>query len=95
MVKTTKNDVNACEDFFEIVISGFITASALATFELKSMHDTPSNVVVPRAEDVWAQPESERRDCLNKLCRRVCDKFVNFSYNNVNRESNEDGVYDY
>ena len=82
MVKTPKNDVNACEDFLDIVTSGLIVASALATLKLKSTDDTPGEEVLPKAEDLWAQPDNERRNWLNQLCRRVYDRFVSFNYNN-------------
>ena len=81
MVKSPKNDVNACEDFIHIVTSGLIVASALTTLKLKSVDDTPGEDVLPKAEDLWAQSDGERRDCLNQLCRLVYDRFISFSYN--------------
>ena len=81
MVKSPKNEVNACEDFIDIVTSGLIVASTLTTLKLKGTDDTPGEDVLPKAEDLWAQSDSERRHCLNQLCRRVYDRFVNFSYN--------------
>ena len=40
VVKSPKNDVNACEDFIEIVTAGHIVAAVL---RLKSKDDTPTD----------------------------------------------------
>ena len=84
MVKSPKNEVNARKDFIDIVTSGLIVTSALTTLKMKSTDDTPGEDVSPKAEDLWAQPDSERRDCLNQLCRQVYDRFISFNYNTVN-----------
>ena len=96
VVRTPKKDVNACEDFIEIITAGLGVAAALAALELRSVSDTPAEAVLPEAEDVWTLPESERRESLIKLCRQVFDKFVNFKYNTgVGVTTGGDGVCDY
>ena len=96
MVKNPKKDVNACEDFIDTVTSGLIVAAALAALEMKSLDGIPSDKIVP--ETLWTQPESERRSWLMKLCYRIYDKFVQFSYGNhksLKKATKCDGVNEY
>ena len=99
VAKKPKNDMNACEDFIEIVTSGHIVAAALETFQLDSTDDTPSNDVVPNAQDVWTQPHSTRQACLDKWCKQIFDTFVGLSYNNLKSSlcprTERDGVSSY
>lgn len=76
MVKSPKENVNACEDFMETITSGLIVSSALETLQLKSIDDSPSDDVLPNAHDLWTKPETERRQCLKSVCNWVYDKFV-------------------
>ena len=99
MIEKPKNDVNACEDFLEIITSGLIVASALTTLKLTSTDDTPGTDVLPEAESLWIKPDTERRECLKRLCRQVYDKFVSFKYNNADSSpevaDTDDGVCQY
>ncbi len=85
-MKTPKHDVNACEDFIEIVTHSLVVAAAIATFELKSINDNVTDAFLPTV-DVWTLSDRERRECLMNLCTQVFDKFVQFSYNSSARVS--------
>ncbi len=94
VVKSPKKDVNACEDFIEIVTDSLVVVAALATFQLKSATDTPVESFLPT--DIWTLSDSERRECLIKLCEKVNDKFVHFSYNtSVRVSTGDDQVCEY
>ncbi len=99
VVKSPKNDVNACEDFIEIVTAGHIVASSYAVLRLKSKDDIPSDDILPNAKDVWFKSHEERKKCLMQLCELIYDKFVCFSYNGLNCDlkasSERDGVFSY
>ena len=71
VMEKPKNDVNACEDFLEIVTSGLIAASALTTTKLASTNDTPGTVVLPEAESIWIMPDSQKSECLKRLCAHL------------------------
>ena len=98
-IERPKNDVNACEDFFETITSGLIVASGLTTLELKSTDDTPGTEVLPEAGSLWILPDTERRECLMRLCRQIYDKFICFQYNNHDKSPQlvdpKDGVCQY
>ena len=51
-MQSPKKDVNACEDFIYIVISGLVVAAALATFKLKSVNDHPADDILPDVDTI-------------------------------------------
>lgn len=96
MVKTPKKDVNACEDFLDIVTSGLVVTAVCTTLQLKSVHELPTNSALPRADEMWTVTADERKECLKQLCERVFDRFVAFSYNApVTVVSGGDRVFQY
>ena len=96
VVKTPKKEVNACEDFLVIVISGFVIAAALATFHLNSPADHPTNKVVPGADTMWTLTDSERQQHLIDLCGQVYDQYINFKFSQQSKtQSKDDNVFNY
>ncbi len=64
-MKTPKNsspkkNVNACKNFIITVTSGLLVTAAMATFQLKSPHDYPTNQLVPGANTIWTLSDSDR-----------------------------------
>lgn len=53
VVKTSKKDVNTCEDFLDIVTSGLVMAAVCTTLQLKSVEELPTNSTLPRADKMW------------------------------------------
>ena len=80
VVKTPKKDVNACEDFLDIVTSGLVVAAVCTTLQLKSVDELPTNSALPRADEMWTMTADECKERLKQLCERVFDRFVAFSY---------------
>ena len=96
VVKTPKKDVNACEDFLDIVTSGLVVAAVCTTLQMKSVDELPTNSALPRADEMWTMTADERKECLKQLCERVSDRFVAFSYNApVTVVSGGDRVFQY
>ena len=97
VVKDPKNDFNACDDFFDVVISGHIIAALLVTLKMKSTSDPPSNDVFPDAQTFWMRSEEERRLFLDKVCKKLFDTFVGFTFNEpaVSSIKDTDGVHSY
>ncbi len=79
-MKTPKKDVNACEDFIITVTSGLLVTATMATFQLKSPHDYPTNQLVPGANTIWTLSDSDREKCLRDMCGQVFDRFINFKF---------------
>ena len=68
MVKTPKKDVNACEDFLDIVTSGLVVAAVCTTLQLKSVDELPTNSTLPRADEMWTMTTDKRKERLKQLC---------------------------
>lgn len=49
--ESCKRDVNACEDFFQLVVTGQIAVAALSFLGMPSIDNNPSQTVIP--EDAW------------------------------------------
>ena len=74
-----KKDVNACEDFFTLVVQCHILTAAMKLFKMDGLDDVPDEAVV--LSDIWTHNSDERRVVLDKMCQLVIDNFVSFSYN--------------
>ena len=60
-----KKDVNACEDFIEIITSSLVIATVMTTLQLKSANDFSSaDGVLPWAKTVWMMSDNERREII-------------------------------
>ena len=75
--KRPKKDVNACEDFFVLVVTTHVLAAAMKLLQMDSLEAVLSSSLVP--SDLWLQT-SERQSGLRSVCRAVVDKFINFSF---------------
>ena len=59
MVKKVKSDMNACEDFFELTITGYIIACAMELLEMSAVDEIPSSGFIKEADEVWMKDDSE------------------------------------
>ena len=72
-------DMNACEDFFSLVVEAHILAAAMATFKMSSVNDEPD------CSSLFPEGSSElnsmqRRNVLLLAVETVLDKFVDLSF---------------
>lgn len=95
VVKKPKSNFNACDDFFEIIITAHILAAALEAFNMKSLGDTPSERIVPTPETVWMGTNEERMTKLKDISMHIVHKFINVSYNGCSNMESSDSVHDY
>lgn len=75
--KSCKNDMNACEDFFELVVSGHILVAVMDFLGMSSLDDTPSSTLI--SPDIWMLSDKERRSTLMDAAAQVVDKHVDLS----------------
>ena len=72
-------DMNACEDFFSLVVETHILAAAMATFKMSSVNYEPD------CSSLFPEGSSElnsmqRRNILLLAVKKVLDKFVDLSF---------------
>ena len=61
VVKKVKNDMNACEDFFKLVVTGHIMACAMEVLGMSSIDAIPSSSIIPSPEEACMKDDSERK----------------------------------
>lgn len=79
VTKTVKSDMNACEDFFEVVVTGHIIASAMELLGMSSIDDVPSSTIIQSPEEVWIKDDSERKAVIMEVATTIVDQNVDLS----------------
>ena len=64
VVKKVDSNVNACEDFLELVVTGYIVACAVEVLGMSVANDVP---VIDSPEDAWMQDDTERKLILTEV----------------------------
>ena len=79
ITKSVKSDMNACEDFFEVVVTGHIIASAMELLGMSSIDDVPSSTIIESPEEVWMKDDSERKAIIMEVASTIVDHNVDLS----------------
>jgi hypothetical protein len=82
--KDPTKDFNACDDFFQAVISAHIVAA---------FHKLDLGDFDPAVD--WMKQDEEREHILLKFSSQIMDKFVDFSFNQQNKNTSKDLVQEY
>ena len=69
--------MNACTDFFELVVSGHILVAVMDFLGMSSIEDTPSSTLI--SPNIWMLSDEERSSALMGVAAQVVDKHVNLS----------------
>ena len=64
-----KDDFNACEDFFELVVSGHVLVAVMNFLGMSSLDGMPSPELV--SPDIWMLNDEERKSTLMDVATRV------------------------
>ena len=95
VVKNPKNDFNACDDYFVLIISCYAIAATLSILKMKYTNDTPSADVISNPQSLWMQSADHRKAVLDEICQQVVDTFVDFSFGQTNCNNDTDKVEEY
>ncbi len=71
-------DFNACEDFFCTVVESHIVTASLHYLNMSKMDDIPKHETLTNPEDIWMQPDSERKVLLMNVCDNIVREYVHF-----------------
>jgi L1 cell adhesion molecule like protein len=75
--KTPKGNVNASEDFLEVVVIGYILAAVMSYLGMSSLDDIPLESIVPH--DIWMEDDTVRWTLLQNIAKHVVEKYVDLS----------------
>ena len=102
MVTDPKKDMNACEDFFELVVTGHVIACAMQLLGMSSVNEIPSSSVIESPEGSWMKDDSERKSILMEVATLIVEQNVDLSMTFSDSQSSDlakrsaaDSVYSY
>ena len=75
--KTPKGNVNASEDFLEVVVIGYILAAVMSYLGMSSLDDIPLESIVPH--DIWMEDDTVRWTLLHNIAKHIVEKYVDLS----------------
>ena len=92
--------MNACEDFFELTVTGYIIACAVELLGMSAIDEKPSSGFVKEAEEAWMKDDSERRSILMDVAKGLVEQHVDLSINfsesrSSSTPTSSDSVYAY
>ena len=91
VVSDPKKDMNACEDFFELITNAHILAAAMQKFDMKSLTDPLSSDFFPDSQDL---SQKERLAVLDLAVQAILSDFVNISFpKQIKKNSKEPRSY--
>ena len=77
--KKMKSDLNACEDFFDLVVTGHIIACVMEMLGMSSVDAVPSSNVIQSPDEVWMRDDSRRKSVLMEMASQIIDQNVDLS----------------
>ena len=81
MIKKVKKDMNACEDFFELTVTGYTITCAMELLGMSTVDEVPSSGVIKEPEEVWTKDNTERRSILMDVAKIIVEQHVDLSTN--------------
>ena len=97
-MKNPKSNYNACGDFLETIAVGHILGAAMKILEISNLNNQLSDVAVgiTSTENLWTFTIEERKRVLDRVCEKVVDRLINFSFNAPDDDIHQqDKVYNY
>lgn len=67
VVSDPKNNFNACDDFFGLIVQCRILAAAMTLLEMDTLDSVPTDEAIFDLQNVWMLPDHERRSIITKL----------------------------
>ena len=100
VVKKVKKDMNACEDFFELTVTGYVITCAMELLGMSAVDEVPNSGFIKEPEEAWMKDDSERRSILMDVAKAIVEEHVDLSTNFSESQSStmptsSDSVYAY
>ena len=95
VTKKPKKNVNAAEDFLEVVITGHILTAVMSCLGMSSLDDMPLSSVL--SHDLWMQDDEVRRKILNDIALHVVNQHVDLAivFKDPSSKETPGTAYDY
>ncbi len=77
--KNCKKDLNAHEDFLEVIVETYVVTAVMEYLRMDSISDVPSKEVIPRSDEMWMEDDSKRKCLLMNVARNVAYQHIDLS----------------
>ncbi len=77
VVSQPKRDLNACEDFFGLVLDSYVTSAVMEVLGITSLDEWPADI----SENLWLEDETKRRGVMQSILSKLIDGFLNIQFN--------------
>ncbi len=74
--KKCKKDLNAHEDFFELVVEAYITYAVMQHLKMNTIDDVPSEDVLPNSSLMWMEEDGERLKVLMSIAVNIASQHI-------------------
>lgn len=95
VVTKPADNFNACDDFFQLIITCHALVASLKALHMDSLDSVPSQSILPDAENVWMKTKDERKKILAQVISKVVDRYTFFRFNECGRVVGNDQVFEY
>lgn len=72
---TVKKNVNAYEDFLQLVTTAHVLTASMQHLQMETMRDLPSDI----SQDIWMKDDNIRRKELERVSLEIVNKFCDLS----------------
>ena len=95
VTKKPKKNVNAAEDFLEVVITGHILTAAMSCLGMSSLDDMPLSSEL--SHHLWMQDDEVKRKILNDIALHVVNQHVDLAnvFKDPSSKETPGTAYDY
>ena len=95
VVASSKDDMNSCEEFLELVVTGYIIVAVLDFLAMSSLSDSPLPSLIP--SDAWMLSDSDRKSLVMDVASQVVQQHVDLSvqFSDGKQHKEPDTVYVY
>ena len=90
VVSNPMDDVNACDDFFNTVVTCYVLVACMQMLGMDCLTDVPNVEEFSFTTDSWMKPDYSRRSEIYAFCQDFVDKHVDFSFKTVVERSQDD-----
>ena len=88
-----KKDFNAHDDFFTLVVTGYVLGAATEILGMEKLEDDPCQQILP--PDVWLHDKCERRDILMSVAGVIVNEYVDLTMLNNEEKLPNDRIHGY
>ena len=77
MKKEVKSNVNGIEDFFEVVVTGYIICAVMSYLGMSHISDMPSDSAI--SHDLWMEDDSVTKSALMDIASSIVDRHIDLA----------------